>query len=98
MVYIKLERNELTTMNWFEITEKYPKQWLLVEALEAHTTSDQKRHLDRISVLEQCSDGLTAFKSYREIHTKFPEREYYYVHTSQNELDITEETRLGPRF
>jgi hypothetical protein len=85
-------------MNWTEITEKYPEQWLLVEALEAHTTPDQRRHLERISVLEQCSDGSTAFKSYREIHTKFPDREYYYVHTSRDELDIIEETRLGPRL
>ena len=85
-------------MNWREITKKYPQQWLLVEALEAHTTPDQRRHLDRISVLEHCSDGSSAFKCYREIHTKFPEREYYYVHTSRDELEIIEETRLGPRF
>jgi hypothetical protein len=85
-------------MNWLEIKEKYPKQWLLVEALEAHTTADQRRHLDRISVLEQCSDGSTAFKNYRELHAKFPDREYYYVHTSQDELNIIEETRLGPRL
>jgi len=85
-------------MNWIEIKEKYPQQWLLVEALEAHTTPDQRRHLDRISVLEQCPDGLSAFKSYREIHTQFPDREYYYVHTSQDEIEIIEETRLVPRF
>jgi hypothetical protein len=85
-------------MNWTEIKEKYPQQWLLVEALEAHTTLDHRRHLDRISVLEQCHDGLSAFKSYREIHTKFPDREYYYVHTSRDELEIIEETQLGPRF
>ncbi len=51
-------------MIWSEIKEKYPQQWLLVEALEAHTTPDSIRHLDRISVLEQCSDGSSAFKRY----------------------------------
>jgi hypothetical protein len=85
-------------MNWNEIKKKYPKQWLLIEALEANMTPEQRRHLDRISVLERCSDGSTAFKSYREIHTKFPDREYYYVHTSRDELDIIEETRLGAMF
>jgi hypothetical protein len=34
---MKLERNELTIMNWFEITETYPKQWLLVEAFALPT-------------------------------------------------------------
>ncbi|OQY57134.1 MAG: hypothetical protein DRR08_05560 [Candidatus Parabeggiatoa sp. nov. 2] len=69
-------------MNWIEIKEKYPEQWLLVEADKAHTTPSKRRHLDRISVLEQCSDGSSAFKSYREILNVFPDREYYYVHTS----------------
>ena len=62
-------------MNWSQIKEQYPQQWLLVEALEAHTTPDSIRHLDRISVLEQCSDGSSAFKRYRETHTQFPDRE-----------------------
>ncbi len=85
-------------MNWTEIKEKYPQQWLLVEALEAHTTPDSIRHLDRISVLEQCPNGSSAFKLYRETHTQFPDREYYYVHTSRDVLEIIEETRLGPRL
>jgi len=53
-----------------------------MEADKAHTTPSKRRHLDRISVLEQCSDGSSAFKSYREILNVFPDREYYYVHTS----------------
>ncbi len=39
-------------MLWTEIREAYPDQWLIVEALEAHTTPDRHRHLDRMAVVE----------------------------------------------
>ena len=40
-------------MTWLEIRQTYPHQWLVIEALEAHTTAT--RHLrqpDRLAVLE----------------------------------------------
>lgn len=85
-------------MDWQQVKTQYPEQWLLVEALEAHTTDDHKRHLDQLAVVEQCTDGTSAFQRYQALHRKFPEREYYYVHTSRQELDIVEEVRLGPRL
>ncbi len=85
-------------MNWLEIKAKYPQQWLLVEALEAHTTADRRRHVDRLAVVEQCPDGSSVFKRYKALHHEFPDREYYYVHTSREQLEIIEETRLSPRL
>lgn len=85
-------------MKWNEIQQKYPNQWVIVEALDAYTSHDQKRNLVKMSVLEQCYDGADAYKKYLEIHNLHPEREYYYVHTSQDQIDIVEETRLGPRI
>jgi hypothetical protein len=39
-------------MKWFEIRNTYPDQWLVVEALEAHTRADNRRHIERLAVVE----------------------------------------------
>ena len=46
-------------MKWSQIRTAYADQWLVIEALEAHT-EDSQRILDRIAVVETCSDGRTA--------------------------------------
>ncbi len=84
-------------MLWSEIRRAYPSQWLVVEALEAHTTSDRRRHLDRLAVIETCPDGSAAMQSYRYLHQQYPQREFYFVHTSREKLDIREQTWLGIR-
>ena len=84
-------------MKWQEIRTVYPDQWLVVEALEAHTTEDHRRHLDQIAVLERCIDGTAAMDSYRRFHRDLPQRELYFVHTGREELDIEERRWLGVR-
>ncbi len=84
-------------MIWSEIRETYPDQWLIIEALEAHTTEDYQRQLDRLAVIETCSDGSVAMLRYRELHSEFPQREFYFVHTSREELDIQERQWHGIR-
>ena len=84
-------------MHWPEIRKSYPKQWLIIEALEAHTTQNSRRHFDRLAVVEKCSDGSMAMKRYRELHTKYPRREFYYVDTDRPELDILERQWVGIR-
>ena len=84
-------------MQWSEIRKAYPNQWLVVEALKAHTTSDNRRLLDKIAVVEHCNDGSAAMDSYRRIHQQYPTREFYFVHTSREELDIREQQWLGIR-
>lgn len=75
-------------MRWPEICKDRPDKWLIVEALEAHTTSDCRRHLNRLTVVEECPDGKSAMKRYQTLHHQYPEREYYYLHTSRDSLDI----------
>lgn len=41
-------------MEWSEIRAIYPKQWLVIEALDARTTPDPKRQLAHIAVMERC--------------------------------------------
>lgn len=84
-------------MQWSEIRHTYPNEWLIIEALEAHTTSANQRKLDKIAVLERCQDGDSAMQSYRRLHQQFPSREFYYVHTSRIELDIREQQWSGIR-
>ena len=85
-------------MLWSEIRAKYTDQWLLIEALEAHSSPDHRRHLDRIAVIEPCSDGRSAVESYQKYHRLYPQREFYYVHTSRKELDIREQQWAGIRY
>ncbi len=84
-------------MLWNEIREAYPDQWLIVEALKAHTTLDRHRHLDRMAVVEKCSDGSLTMKGCRRLYRKFPDRELYFVHTSRDELEIRERQWPGIR-
>jgi hypothetical protein len=84
-------------MQWSEIRKAYPNQWLVVEALKAHTTSDNRRFLDKIAVVEHCNDGSAAMNSYRRTHQQYPAREFYFVHTSREELNIREQQWLGIR-
>jgi hypothetical protein len=84
-------------MRWPEIRTTYPNQWLVVEALQAHTTPDHKRHLDQLAVIETCSDGSTAMRRYRKLHQQYPAREFYFVHTGREELDIQVRKWLGIR-
>jgi hypothetical protein len=83
-------------MHWQEIREQYPDQWLVIEALEAHT-EDQQRYLDRITVVECCLDGGAALQRYRQLHQEYPLREFYFVHTARETLDIRERQWLGIR-
>lgn len=83
-------------MKWPQVRTAYPDQWLVIEALEAHT-EDSQRILDRVAVVETCSDGGHAFQCYRRLHREFPFREFYYVHTSRETLDILERRWVGIR-
>jgi len=81
---------------WEEIRRQFPRQWLLVEAIAAHSSED-KRILDDIAVLEAFQEAGTALKSYQEMHRKSPQRELYVVHTDREVLDIAEIDWLGIR-
>ena len=83
-------------MRWMNVRKTYPNQWHVIEAVKAHSAKT-KRVLDKISVLESCNDGVSAMQQYRKLHKKYPEREFYFVHTSRSRLDIYERQWLGIR-
>jgi len=84
-------------MRWPEVREAYPDQWLVIEALEAHSEENQ-RILDQIAVVEVCPDSVTAMQTYRRLHQQHPPREFYFVHTSRDSLEIEERRWAGIRL
>ena len=84
-------------MKWSEIRKTYPEQWLVIEALEAHTMVNNQRQLNKLAVIESCADGSIAMQRYREWHQQYPAREFYFVHTSREHLDIRERQWTGIR-
>ena len=83
-------------MQWSQIRELYPRQWLLVEAVEAHSEEGQ-RILDDIDVIQSFSDSVVAMRHYQELHRLDPHREMYVVHTDREYLDIGEIRWFGLR-
>lgn len=83
-------------MKWEEIRIHYPNQWLLIEALEAHSESG-KRILDKLAVVDVFDDSRKAMQSYARLHHQEPNRELYVLHTDRKELDITERKWIGIR-
>lgn len=76
-------------MRWPDVRNAYPNRWLVIEALEAHSNEGQ-RILDRIAVIETCTDGTAALRFYSQLHREYPQREFYFVHTSRETLEILE--------
>lgn len=83
-------------MRWQEVREAYPEQWLVIEALEAHSENGH-RSLDRSAVIAACADGPATMKRYSELRCAHPQRELCFVHTSRDALDIEERLWLGDR-
>ena len=84
-------------MEWSEVRQTYPDQWLMIEALEAETEANSQRRLKRLAVIKRCAEGVVALQSYRRLHQPFPVRELYFVHTSREQLDIREQAWVGIR-
>jgi hypothetical protein len=84
-------------MQWSEVKEHYPSQWVLIEAIDA-ITKDKKRIVEQLSVVNVFNeDSKEALRKYIELHRANKERELYVVHTSREELDIEEKVWTGIR-
>lgn len=83
-------------MQWQEIRNHYPQQWILLEAIKAHSEAN-KRILEQLAVVSTFSDSATALKGYLQLHREAPERELYVFHTSREALDVIERQWLGIR-
>ncbi|MDH3604142.1 MAG: hypothetical protein OEU26_31425 [Candidatus Tectomicrobia bacterium] len=83
-------------MVWQEIRQHYPQQWVLVEAIKAHSEANN-RILEHLAVVDTFPDSVSAMQNYAQFHREAPQRELYVFHTSRERLDITERQWLGVR-
>lgn len=84
-------------MLWVEVKKTHPNQWVIIEAIEAHTEGN-KRIIDQMTVVNTYQDDNNkALVQYLQFHRKHRERELYVVHTSRPELNILEEKWIGVR-
>ncbi len=83
-------------MEWQEIRQRFPQQWLLVEAIKAHSEAN-KRIIEQLAVVGTFPTSVIAMKQYLQLHREAPNRELYVFHTSREKLDIIERQWLGIR-
>ena len=84
-------------MTWEDVKKAYPNQWLVIEAIEAHT-EESDRILDNIIVVDTFyDDNNKALLEYVKLHRKDRTRELYVVHTLRKELNIVEKKLVGVR-
>ena len=83
-------------MLWQEVRDSYPGQWVVLEAISAHDV-DNKRVFEDISVVKAVDDSMEAHREYRVLHKKYPEREFLFVNTLKEKLDVTVHRWIGVR-
>ncbi len=77
-------------MKWEDIRQAFPEQWILIEAIQAHTNKQNERILEKIVPLERFSNSPDAMRVYQEIHRDESNRELYVLHTSRKKPNIIE--------
>ena len=84
-------------MRWDDLKKTTPQQWVIIEAIDAHTEGED-RIIGNIQLVEIFGeDNNRALRRYAQLHKIHPEREYYVVHTSRPELNIKERNWTGIR-
>lgn len=83
-------------MKWSEIRTQYPKKWLLIEALKAHS-EEGRRILDELTVLNTFESSIEAMSQYKDYRKNNRDREYYVLHTDKVNLEIKERYWPGIR-
>lgn len=84
-------------MRWEDLKKTTPKQWVIIEAVEAHT-EDDNRVIENVQLVEVFGeDNNGALRRYVQLHKDHPDKEYYVVHTSRPELNVKERKWIGIR-
>lgn len=77
-----------------KIRKQYPEQWVLVEAISAHS-ENSIRYPDELSVISNFPDSTTAWKAYKKHHLAERSGEYYIFHTDNEALEVEEQKFIG---
>jgi hypothetical protein len=84
-------------MKWQSVREKHPDTWILVEALDAHTTDDNRRIVEQWAIIDAFPEYYPALQMYQQLHRQSPQKEMYVTHTCNEEVEITVRHWLGVR-
>lgn len=84
-------------LKWKEVREAFPKQWVLIEVVDAFTNDKRERILEDVIPINKFSSSPEAMKAYKELHGKDPFREYYVLHTNREKPNILEKRLVGVR-
>ena len=82
-------------MRWKEVQERFPEEWVVLEAKKAHSEGG-KRYIEDVIVIDSFADSTSALRRYSELHREDPGREYCFFHTSRPEL-VARERYVGVR-
>jgi len=83
-------------MNWQQVRQQYPQQWVLAEVLKGHSENNQW-FVDQLTIVDAYSNVCKALAEHKQLHHQMPEREYFVVHTDKEELEILERHWVGIR-
>ncbi|MFW5437627.1 hypothetical protein [Paenibacillus apiarius] len=82
-------------MRWAEVQERFPNEWVVLEATKAHSKEGQ-RYIEEVVVIDKFDDSTSAMRRYSELHKQEPHREYCFFHTSRPAL-VARERYVGVR-
>lgn len=71
-------------MNWKQVREQYPRKWVLVEAIKAHSANNRWL-VDQLTLVDTFTEIAKALIIYKQLHQQAPEREYFIAHTDKRE-------------
>lgn len=92
----RITNMEVYNLKWEGVRKKYPNKWVLIEALKTRTQNNIREILD-MAVISEYADSTNAWKGYKTLHLKNPSRELYIFHTSNERIQVIEETFTGVR-
>jgi hypothetical protein len=82
-------------MRWEEVKERFPNEWVVLEATKAFS-SEGHRYIEEVVVIDRFNNSSDAMKRYSELHREQPHREYCFFHTSRQSL-VARERYAGIR-
>ncbi|TFE19736.1 hypothetical protein E2980_22290 [Cohnella luojiensis] len=83
-------------MRWDEVQHLYPNDWVVIEAIQAHSDNGL-RLVEDMAIVQQFDDSFEAMKRCNELQRDRPSNEFYFFHTSRQRVEIRERRWIGIR-
>lgn len=83
-------------MKWSDIQDLYPNEWVVIEAIDAHSDNGT-RLVEDMAIVQQFDDSYEAMKRCNELQRDRPSSEFYFLHTSKPRVEIRERRWIGVR-